>query len=90
MKRCKNITAWTDYPFTELGDIPHQRAPIRRVLVLSYDQNKYATIYVQGYGLITTVKCGYLYRNEARLSHGAISLNRRKLERMIPRTLELD
>lgn len=39
MKRCKNITAWTDYPFIELGDEPYKKAPIRRVNVISFDGN---------------------------------------------------
>jgi len=28
------MNAFTDYPFTELGDIPYQEAPIREVKVL--------------------------------------------------------
>ena len=48
MKRCKNITCWTDYPFTELGDISGKKAPIRHVHVTSYDGDKYATVIVDG------------------------------------------
>lgn len=57
-------TAYTDYPFTELGDIPHQEAPVREVTVIGYDQNKYADIVV--WGVKTSVKEGYLYATEGR------------------------
>lgn len=82
MKRCKKITCWTDYPFTELGDVPYQVVPIRRVLVLSYDGNKYASVVVGG--ITSSVKRGYLY---SRAGHYGFfeTINRRKLERMIPR-----
>ena len=86
MKRCKNISAWTDYPFVELGDIPHKPAPIRHVLVLSYDQDKCAKIYVEGYDLVTEVKCGYLYRKPGRYWNVKL-ISRRKLKRMIERTV---
>ena len=86
MKRCKNVSAWTDYPFVELGDIPFKPAPIRHVLVLSYDQNKYAKIYVQGYDFITEIKWGYLYGKPGRWGK-VKTVSRRKLERMIPRTV---
>lgn len=86
MKRCKNVSAWTDYPFVELGDIPFKPAPIRHVLVLSYDQDKYAKIYVQGYDLVTEVKWGYLYREPGRCGK-VKTISRRKLERMIERTV---
>lgn len=86
MKRCKNVSAWTDYPFIQLGDIPGEPAPIRHVLVLSYDQDKYAKIYVQEYDLVTEVKGGYLFGQRGRL--GKVKrISRRKLERMIKRTV---
>ena len=81
MKRCKNITCWTDYPFKELGDEPYKPAPIRHVRVIGYDGNKYASIIVEG--IESSVKWGYLYRNAGRL--GCVkTISRRKLERMIP------
>lgn len=82
MKRCKKVTAWTDYPFKELGDIAYQPAPIRRVQVLSYDGNKYATVALRGTEVVTTVKGFYLYREAGRLGY-VKPLNRRKLERMV-------
>jgi hypothetical protein len=86
MKKCKNVSAWTDYPFVELGDIPFKPAPIRHALVLSYDQDKYAKIYVQGHDLVTEVKWGYLYRKPGRLGQ-VKNISRRKFERMIERTV---
>lgn len=56
---------FTDYPFTELGDTPHVRAPIRCVRLLGFDGNKYAKILVEG--RLLTVKSGYLYCDRARL-----------------------
>ena len=44
MKKVDKITGWTDYPFTELGDIEFQPAPIRHVQVLDYDGDKYVTV----------------------------------------------
>lgn len=82
MKRCAKISCWTDYPFVSLGDVEGQRAPIRRVTVVHYDQNKYATVITPA-GTMESLKRGYLYRNQARLSDGAVTLARRKLERMI-------
>ena len=82
MKRCKHITGWTDYPFTELGDIAHQKAPIRHIHVLSYDNNKYATITVVGEVKLLYVKAGYIYSKKTRSCAGVHSINILKLERM--------
>lgn len=82
MKRCKNITCWTDYPFTELGDVAGKEAPIRRVRAVSYDQDKYVKVKVLGYSLTTDVKRGYLYRTPGRLGE-VKNVTRRKFERMI-------
>jgi len=62
------MKAWTDYPFTELGDISYQIAPVRRITVLSYDGNKYCRILVCG--IISEVKLGYIYENPTRLLDG--------------------
>lgn len=56
------MRAWTDYPFNELGDIA-QRAAVRNVLVLFWDQDKYATIIVED--VLTTVKVAYLFEDKA-------------------------
>ena len=81
MKRCKNITCWTDYPFTELGDVAGQRASIRHVSVLCYDGDKYSTVQTPC-GLVKSIKRGYLYSQKTRLDF-AKTINCRKLERMI-------
>lgn len=53
---------YTDYPFTELGDVPWQAAPIREVTrVLSYDGDKYCRVLIDGREL--DVKAGYIYRS---------------------------
>jgi hypothetical protein len=84
MKRCKNITCWTDYPFTELGDEPYKPAPIRRVNVIRYDGDKYATVSFKDHGDHLSVKAGYLYSQPGRCGR-VRTMNRRKLERMFPK-----
>lgn len=59
------MKAYTDYPFTFLGDIPNQKAPIREIEVLSYDQDKYCQIIVEGQ--TTEIKRGYIYQKPGRL-----------------------
>ena len=99
MKRCHNITCWTDYPFND------EPSRIRHVQVLCYDGDKYATVRDLDTGEIEHVKAGYLYRKAEAvkiLSYAenrtkkpakrrAVNwiylpkpVNRRKLERMIP------
>ena len=43
------MKAWTDYPFTFIGDIPQKKAPIREIEVLGYDGNKYCNFIVEGH-----------------------------------------
>lgn len=62
------MKAWTDYPFVELGDVPNQEAPIRRIDVLSYDQNKYCKVRVCG--VESGIKLGYIYERPERLGIG--------------------
>ncbi len=57
--RTSPITAYTDYPFVELGDPPLIATPMRHVVILSYDGDRYATIVVEG--VVLSVKRGYLY-----------------------------
>lgn len=85
MKECTNVTAWTDYPFKQLGDVPNSLAPIGRVEVLHYDDNKYATVRIGD--MIAAIKCGYLYRIPCRLPtstkwYRKLRVSVRKLERM--------
>ncbi len=84
MKRCRNITGWTDYPFEALGDKPGEIAPIRQVNVLSYDGNKYVKVSFKDSGDVETFKAGYLYGQRGRCGQ-VPAINRRKLERMLPK-----
>lgn len=81
MKRCKTITCWTDYPFTELGDIAYKKAPIRHVNVISFDGDKYAKVSFDNVGDVLEVKAGYLYSQPGRFGQ-VKNVNFRKLERM--------
>lgn len=62
------MKAYTDYPFTFLGDVEYQKAPMREINVLSYDGDKYCVITVAG--IDTEIKLGYVYRNEKNLQRG--------------------
>lgn len=53
------MLAYTDYPIVELGDISRQKAPIRKVKIISFDGNKYCKVKVEG--IIKEIKAGYLY-----------------------------
>ena len=71
------IDAFTDYPFADLGDTPGELAPIRSCKVLTYDHNKYCDILVifedsdgDVRGYLSSVKAGYIYKNEARYENG--------------------
>jgi len=58
------VNGWTDYPILELGDLPGVEAPIRKCEVLSFDQNKYCRVWVEG--IETEIKGGYLYPQKGR------------------------
>lgn len=82
MKRCKNIKCWTDYPFVSLGDVAGELAPVRHLLVLGFDNNKYATVMCLATGQVESIKAGYLYRRATRYG-GSPCISFRKLERMV-------
>jgi hypothetical protein len=54
---------YTNFPFSELGDFPQKFAPVRKVKLLSYGENKYCKILAEQRELI--VKIGYLCETEA-------------------------
>ena len=97
MKRCKNISCWTDYPILELGDIPNQKAPYRRVIVRSYDGDKYCIVVKSPVvwseelsidRIEVQIKTGYLYSGllKTKDKYGMLwnkLVNKRKFERMI-------
>lgn len=58
------LTAWTDYPFVELGDTPNAPAPVRKIKPLRYDNDKYVEIEVEG--IKSSIKSGYIYTEEGR------------------------
>lgn len=88
MKRLKQFQCWTDYPILELGDISGQSAPYRQVMVLRYDQDRYAEVRVLGTEINLEIKIGYLY-SQPRKNHWQYRMwwpkcvNRRKFELMI-------
>ena len=53
-----NIT-YTDYPIVELGDIAEKKAPIRKVMPISWDGDKYVKVLVGG--IYQEIKAGYIY-----------------------------
>jgi hypothetical protein len=58
------IEAWTDYPITELGDIPNELAPVRPCTALAWDGDKYVICLVEG--VHKEIKWGYIYIAEGR------------------------
>lgn len=58
---------YTDYPITELGDVPGQEAPVRscRVVETYHPHSKYVLIDVEG--VRKEIKKGYLYTMPGRL-----------------------
>lgn len=76
------MKAWTDYPFTWLGDTAGEKAPVREIEVLSYDDNnKYCRIKVcDGED---EIKAGYIYQREGR--YGEVPpITRRQLAMLVP------
>ena len=58
------MKAFTDYPITELGDKPNEKAPIRQIEIVDYDQDKYCVVRVAG--VVKSIKAGYLYSEQGR------------------------
>lgn len=75
------MKAWTDYPFTRLGDEAGKEAPVREIEVLSYDDDKYCRIKVCGGE--DEIKSGYIYQREGR--YGEVPpITRRQLAMLVP------
>lgn len=53
---------FTDNPFVELGDTPHQPAPIPKVEFVKFDGDKWCKVKIEG--KIGNVKYFYLYKTE--------------------------
>lgn len=76
------MKAWTDYPFTFLGDEPFKLAPIREIEVLSYDSNRYCQINVEGH--TAEIKAGFIYEQPGRYPNSsAVHLSRLETLRKI-------
>jgi hypothetical protein len=73
------FSAYTDYPFKEFGDLPNQEAPIRELLVIGYDRNKYCQVQIKdpktNKFITTEIKAGYLYSVPGRLDEVPIISN---------------
>jgi hypothetical protein len=54
---------WTDYPVILAGDRDNQRAPIRRVCLISRDHEKWVTAETED-GVRFEVKRAYLHRKK--------------------------
>ena len=74
--------AFTDYPFVELGDEQDKIAPIRKIKVLEYDQDKYVKIQIVGTNVTTEIKRGYIYVVPARASRYAKRPSNRAFNRL--------
>jgi hypothetical protein len=75
------MKAWTDYPFTWLGDEAGKEAPVREIEVLSYDDDKYCRIKVCGGE--AEIKAGYIYQHEGR--YGDVpAITRMQLAILVP------
>jgi hypothetical protein len=61
------MKAWTDYPFTGLGDIPGYDAPVRQIEVFLYDGDKYCTVKVYDLEHEAEIKRCYIYQKSGRL-----------------------
>ena len=75
------MIAWTDYPFTWLGDAAGEEAPIREIIVISYDDNKYCKIKIVDREV--EIKSGYIYQRKGR--YGKVPcISRRQLALLSP------
>lgn len=88
MKRCRHITCWTDYSFTELGDVVGERAPIRHVTFMRFHgysetSRVWTLVRLMNTGKPLRVKACYLYSQPGRCGE-VRPVNIRKLERMLP------
>ena len=63
------MKAWTDYPFTQLGDTAGKIAPVREIEVVEYDDDKYCVIRIYGKDdsyVTSEIKAGYIYQQPGR------------------------
>jgi len=71
------LPAYTDYPidsiFDDINDTNEFVAPVRKIIILTFDRNKYCDVLVfftdsngDERATIAHIKAGYCYKNEAR------------------------
>ena len=80
------MKAWTDYPFTQLGDISGKIAPVREIDVVEYDDDKYCVILItaeDGSLLTSEIKAGYIYQKPGRLGD-VPGLTKNQLAALVP------
>jgi hypothetical protein len=58
-KLSQSFVAFTDHPFTELGDKPNNKPPIRVCKVIADDGEN---VQIETAGQVLTVKKGYVYK----------------------------
>ena len=78
------MIAWTDYPFPDLGDQPGKPAPVRSIVVLDWDRDKYCYISARN-GHRELIKRAYIYRKPGRWREDARPVPRWRLW-FLPRT----
>jgi len=57
------LRGFTDYPLL-VTDEPHKPAPIRRIEIGEYDEDKYVEVFCEGSRFI--IKTGYVYEHPGR------------------------
>ena len=66
------LVGFTDYPFTQVGDVPHEPAPIRLCWIVGWDCDKYVTIQVVGIEHLQQIKRGYVYKTPGRCGEAEV------------------
>lgn len=78
MKFGKTMMAYTDYPFTFLGDKEGEKAPVRKIKIVAYDGNKYVTAIVGD--TVTEIKRGFIYYKPERFQFFLLVRSTKKYE----------
>lgn len=60
------LVGFTDYPFSEVGDVPYEEAPIRLCWIVGWDRDKYVDVLVAGIANVQNIKAGYVYKTPGR------------------------
>jgi hypothetical protein len=80
----KTITAYTDYSFGHLGDVPYNTTPVRDIVLTRFDGNRTVYGVVEG-GLFTSLDIKHVYQNERRRDDPrCIPISKRLLRNLEP------